>query len=241
MTPPSAPSPSPDPTPGARFQPFDPLPQNEPAAAAARVRDWPNYFARVEGGGPRDTLLDALSRFEAEAPSESGTTDNTPLAVDLGCGSGRDTIELLARGWRVHAIDGHPEALARLLYRKDLPRTDRLTLQLAPFEALNHIPRCSLLNASFALPFCPPDRFDTLWAAIRRAIPPGGRFAGQLFGDRDSWASIPDRTHASRERALAMLDGWTLERFDEDEKEGKDASDHPKHWHVFHIVARNPD
>jgi trans-aconitate methyltransferase len=42
------------------------------------------------------------------------------FAVDLGCGAGRDTAELLRRGWRVLAIDAEAEAIRRLLERRDL-------------------------------------------------------------------------------------------------------------------------
>ncbi|MEC4815643.1 MAG: methyltransferase domain-containing protein [Scytonema sp. PMC 1069.18] len=44
------------------------------------------------------------------------------FAVDLGCGDGRDTVELLRQGWRVLAIDGEAEAIARLLNRPNINR-----------------------------------------------------------------------------------------------------------------------
>jgi hypothetical protein len=37
----------------------------------------------------------------------------------------------------------------------------------------------------------------------------------------------------------AVFDGWELERFDEEENDGEACSG-PKHWHVFHAVARKP-
>jgi SAM-dependent methyltransferase len=64
---------------------------------------WSRFYAAA-GTDPRETLLDALDRFEAEKRAP-GT------AVDLGCGTGRDTLELLRRGWRVVAIDSQPEAI----------------------------------------------------------------------------------------------------------------------------------
>ncbi|MCW5775477.1 MAG: class I SAM-dependent methyltransferase [Phycisphaeraceae bacterium] len=208
------------------------LPSGLPAQAYAAQRDWPGYFEAVAGKPARETLLLALDRFDRE-PS----THRPRLAVDLGCGEGRDTAELLRRGWHVLAIDGHPDAFSRLLARGDLPHRDGLTTLHAPFEGLR-VPECDLVNASFSLPFCPPHAFDALWVSIVAAIRRGGRFCGQLFGDRDTWASLPDRSHQTREHALAMLDPFDLERFDEDEKPGADALGTPKHWHVFHVVAR---
>ena len=69
-------------------------------------RPWSRYYAAA-GQDPRETLLAALERFDAEG--------RAGLAVDLGCGTGRDTFELLRRGWRVLAIDAQSEALYRRL------------------------------------------------------------------------------------------------------------------------------
>ena len=72
---------------------------------------WTKYYAATEGRPPRPTLLFALDRFGAEPHR----------AADLGCGDGRDTIELLRRGWSVIALDSEPTAIARLRGRADLP------------------------------------------------------------------------------------------------------------------------
>ncbi len=220
-----------------------------PAWLAAQDRDWPAYFDRMEGKPARDTLLRALDAFDRDDPPDAGGEGSSPpeaavgaapLAIDLGCGQGRDTIELLARGWRVLAIDGHPEGLRRLLAQPALVATPRLTMRLATFEDPGDLPAAQLVNASFSLPFCPPSRFDELWAQVRAAMLPGGRFCGQFFGERDSWAKLPDRSHQTRAEVMALLDGLEIEHFEEDEKEAADAEGREKHWHVFHVVARRP-
>lgn len=204
-----------------------------PAFVYATTRDWPGYFQVTQGRPARETLLEALDRFEQEPAEEPR------FAVDLGCGEGRDTAELLRRGWKVLAIDGHPDGIRRLVGRDDLIDPHRLTMQLAPFESVQ-LPRCDLLNASFSLPFCHPDHFDKLWDKIVASIAPGGRFSGQLFGDRDSWAQIDDRSHHTREQVERLLAPFDIETLKEEEREGQDCSGTNKHWHVFHIVARRP-
>ncbi len=42
----------------------------------------------------------------------------------------------------------------------------------------------------------------------------------------------------SRDRALQLLEPFELERFDEEDEDGKTALGDAKHWHVFHVVAR---
>ncbi len=215
--------------------PSTPPPANQPAHEAAQRRDWPAYFDRMRGKPPRDTLLGALDAFPETDPS------NTPLALDLGCGDGRDTSELLARGWRVWAQDASDDGLRRLRARPECAaaeRDGRLTIAHAAFEDLQLPAGATLVNASFSLPFCPPAHFPALWAKIDAAIPPGGRFCGQLFGDRDAWAILEDRTHLARSQALARFDQYVLERFIEEDRPSSQQSEAHKHWHLFHIIAR---
>lgn len=195
--------------------------------------NWPNYYQAVAGRPPRDTLLAALERFEAEQ------LDNkiSRFAVDLGCGEGRDTVELLNRGWQVLAIDGHSEGISRLLSRPDLQHRDRLETRLARFQEASW-PDADLINASFSLPFCPPELFSAMWDRIVRSLRHGGRFAGQLFGDQDEWATIPTNTHHTRAEAEALFQLFEIERFDEVEQDGETAVGKQKHWHLFHVVAR---
>ncbi|MEM1185059.1 MAG: class I SAM-dependent methyltransferase [Planctomycetota bacterium] len=209
-----------------------------PAWRAAATRNWTAYFDQMEGKPARDTLIKALETFELEGVSDAA--DPSKTAIDLGCGSGRDTVELLSRGWSVDAIDGTPEALQRLLVWPGVQPSERLTIRLLDFARLTTLKASKLVNASFSLPFCPPEHFERVWDVVLGAVEPGGRFSGQLFGDRDSWALLPDRSHQTRDRVEAMFDGLKFERLDEEEKDAHDAEGNAKHWHVFHVVARRP-
>jgi len=49
-----------------------------------------------------------------ESNQDPGSAQNRrPLAIDLGCGCGRDAVYLAARGWQVIAVDNRPKMLQR--------------------------------------------------------------------------------------------------------------------------------
>lgn len=205
---------------------------NEQAESKVFERNWSAYYSAVVGRPPRDTLLAALARFEAQE-----STFSSRFAVDLGCGEGRDTVELLRRGWQVLGIDGEHEAIARLRSRPDI-NLAALDTQVVRFEEITLPESVDLVNSSFALPFCPPADFPSLWEKIIACLRPEGRFCGQLFGDRDSWAIYPSMSHHTREQVEILLQPFEIEVLDEEEHPGKTAIGEDKYWHLFHIVAR---
>lgn len=210
--------------------------QNDPdqpslgAKDYSEANDWSGYFGAVLGQGPRETLVFALDRFAQEGVTEG-------LGVDLAAGEGRDTLELLRRDWRVVATDSHPEAFTHLWPRVPEALHANLSTVEAEFST-TQIPDCDLVNASYALPFCESGDFEALWRGIVAAIRPGGRFAGQFFGERDTWASRPDRTHHSHNEVLKLLEGFDIEMMEEEEADDEPDVRSPKHWHLFHVVAK---
>jgi tellurite methyltransferase len=195
-------------------------------------RDWAGYYAKTFDRPPRPTVVFALDRFAAEE-RPSG------FAVDLGAGGGRDVVEMLRRGWRVLAVDPEPASIAAIRARPDLPVDAALEGLTARMQEADW-PDCDYVNSSFALPICPPAQFDTLWRRIVDSLRPGGRFSGQFYGDRDSWADRPNMTFHTREQVAALLEGLDVEMFDEEEEDSTTVRDEPKHWHIFHVVAQKP-
>jgi SAM-dependent methyltransferase len=188
--------------------------------------NWEAYYQRREGQPPRATLLKALQRF-----SMPGT------AVDLGCGSGLDTLALLRQGWRVLAIDSEAQALVWL--DKIVPNEvrDRLEVRQAMFETID-LAACDLVNASVSLPFCAPEQFDGLWSKIVATLGRNGRFAGHLFCDRDGWSDNPHMTFHTAAQVQTLLAAFTIEWLDEQEYEEKRPNREWKHGHLFEVVAR---
>lgn len=213
---------------------------DKPTITPDYQRDWPVYFQAVSAQPPRDTLLRALRAIESNAPQS-----REYLAIDIACGEGRDTRELLRRThprWRVMATDYHAEGVRRTLDGVSIEDMARVAVCQLPMEQLAGtatMPRqVDLINASFALPFCSPESFTDLWNWLIGSLRRGGFFAGQLFGNRDEWASIRPQSHFTREQALALLQPFDIEHIEEVEKLGDDAMGGRKYHHLFHIVAR---
>lgn len=204
--------------------------RNHNATAPDATPGYGAYYDKAGLRAPRPTLLQALDAFAAE-----GVTSGH--AVDLGCGIGRDALELLRRGWTVTAVDQEGDALARLRAEaaaRGLPAPETVH---ARFEEAG-LPPCRLVNSSFALFFCAPDAFPGLWDRIRAALPPGGRFAGQLLGPNDSWAERRGLAVHDRAALDTLLAGYAAERLDREETDSVTPRGEAKRWDIWHLVLR---
>ncbi len=196
-------------------------------------KNWRSHFEieSKELKRPAATLSKALSLFD-----ESDLNDKT--AVDLGFGAGSDTFDLLKNGWSVLAIDNSQDAIDKMSEKTsgydDLP----LTLELSSFEALQSLPKVSLVNATFSLPFCHPERFFELWKLIEDSIYKEGFFAGHFFGPDDDWSVNEEMTFLNQIEVEKLLRNFQIEVIKEVNEVGKTVANTQKHWHVFHIVAR---
>ncbi len=85
------------------------------------------------------------------------------------------------------------------------------------------------------------DRFSAVFSRLKNSLKPGGIFVGQFFGVNDSWNTAESvMTFFTREQAHAQLAGLELLEFIEEDQDGATADGTPKHWHVYHVVARRP-
>ncbi len=193
---------------------------------------WFDYHQAVKNRLPRETLRFALDRFKLESDC-----DTPQRAIDLGCGDGRDTVEILRRGWQALAIDGSPDAIERLIRHPGIDPKNLMT-QIQQLESSVLPINVDLLNAGFCLPFCPQETFSKFWTRLVSCLRAGGRFSGQLLGDRDSWAQYPNMNFHTRHEVEELLSGFVLEFFKEEECPGKIALGEEKNWHIFQIVAR---
>jgi len=192
----------------------------------AYKKEWSEYYDITRAKPPRELLIKAVA-FVA----------NKGKALDIGGGALRDTRYLLEQGFDVTVIDKSPlmEAEAKRIGNSNL---HPITVAFEEFEF--PISEYDLVSAMYALPFCSPAHFESLMKGIKASLKPGGIFCGQLFGDRDGWASDPKMTFHSREQAEKLLSDMEVISFKEDENDDKTAKGEAKHWHVFHFIALTP-
>lgn len=193
---------------------------------------WSRYYGVTADRPAWETVRFAIRRFTVDAR----TTDSR-LAVDLGCGAGRDARELLRAGWHVLAIDREPAAIATLEAATPPELRPALETRVADLATLV-VPPCSLVNASLSLPFLAPDAFWPAWQRILAGLPVDGRVAAMLFGDRDASAADPSMTCASPGAIRGSLAAFEIEHWSDREEDTTTALGEPHHFHLLELVAR---
>lgn len=193
---------------------------------------WGEYYRATSGRAPRELLRQTLNRFQQP-------DDSPRRAIDLGCGAGIETMALLVQGWYVLAIDQQPEATAGVSARAASGHEGRLSTQTASFENVE-LPPSDLIWAGLSLPFCPPEHFHRLWEKIAISLRAGGRFAGDFFGVRHTWAEEKSMTFHTAEQIRALCQPLRIEYFITEEGERVTALEGLKPWHAYSVVARKP-
>lgn len=133
---------------------------NEQHLAAGDQIDWEAAYA----GDIPDTPVDRdVVRVARELPP--GT------ALNLGCGSGQNSIWLGARGWRVHGVDIAQGAIERA--EAAATAGVEVTFEKADVSHWRTSERFDLVISTYALPSRGPGRVHALTVA-RDAVAPGG-------------------------------------------------------------------
>jgi tellurite methyltransferase len=191
---------------------------------------WSGYYNDTIDKEPNKTAVFAEKGFSRIVEK---------YALDIGSGTGCDSVYLLERGFHVTSLDQETAGLKILRNRAGPKHSDMLTLVHARMQNYPILPDSyDLINASFSLPFCAKDDFKIVWKNIFQGLKKNGVFAGQLFGFRDAWYGLPEMSFVTNEEVDALMDGYSPEYYVEIDEDGRIADGSVKHWHLFNIVLR---
>ena len=188
------------------------------------MKDWTNYQNETYGDNVCKLLIEFLDNYKI---------DN---AIDLGCGSGNETVYMIKNGIKVLAIDRQLNQ-DFILNRLSDNEKKMISFKESSFEDVE-LPKTKLLTAFFSIPFCNPNNFDELWTKIYNSIEDNGYFVGQLFGDRDAWNVVESINTFSIDKVKEYLKNYNIIKLEEIEYVRE--SDNKK-WHFYDIIAQKND
>lgn len=185
------------------------------------MKDWTNYQNKTYGDDACKLIIDFLDKYKVDS------------AIDLGCGSGNETVYMVKNGIKVLAIDRQLNQ-DFILNRLSDSEKQLISFKESSFEDVE-LPKTKLLTAFFSIPFCNPNNFDELWTKIYNSIEDNGYFVGQVFGDRDAWNVVESINTFSIDKVKEYLKNYNIIKLEEIEyvRESDD-----KKWHFYDIIAQ---
>lgn len=185
------------------------------------MKDWSNYQNRTYNDDVSNLLIEFFDNYKVDK------------AIDLGCGSGNESVYMLKKGLNVISIDRQLNK-DFILNRLSEDEKKKVSFIEASFEDVN-LPKTDLVAALFSIPFCNPNNFELLWNKIYNSINDNGYFVGQLFGDRDAWNVVDSINTFSIEKVKEYLKFYNILKLEEVEFIRE--SDNKK-WHYYDIIAQ---
>jgi tellurite methyltransferase len=110
--------------------------------------------------------------------------EDNSLVLDIGCGSGIDSIYIANLGHDVTSIDKNKELIKDLKSQK-IRNIVPICTNIEDFEL--DFNKYSMINAQWVLPFVKKEKFPRILKDINRSLTNKGIFCGQFFGRKDQW------------------------------------------------------
>jgi hypothetical protein len=187
---------------------------------------WSEYYSLTKNRPPSTLLVQALQYVQKRG-----------VALDLGSGALKDSRFLIQSDFKkIIAVDKE-DCPTDLLNSISSSRFIFIKSQFDEFDFTKY--KYDLINAQYSLPFNSKDPFKQVWNSIKRSLESEGVFAGQFFGINDEWNLLETKmTFLTKGAVEKLFSDFEVLSFKEEEKDGVTANGQPKHWHLFHVIAK---
>ncbi|EPN3560823.1 tellurite resistance methyltransferase TehB [Cronobacter sakazakii] len=169
------------------------------------VRD-ENYF--TEKYGLTATHSDVVNAVNYVEPGR---------ALDLGCGNGRNSLFLAARGFDVTAWDKNPASIANLERIAAAEGLNNLHIAVKDLNTLRFDGEYDFILSTVVMMFLERDTIPGLIDNMQRCTAPGGYILIVAAMDTDDYPCTVGFPFAFREGELCRYyEGWELIKYNED-------------------------
>lgn len=168
------------------------------------------------------TLLKTLQRDGVLKPGK---------ALDLGCGEGRDTVNLTKEGFMVDAVDQDAEALSQIPI---LPTIFPINSKIENYKIKENY--YNLVSCQYVLQFLLKENARNVIKKMIAGTIPQGIISFNLIGEKDEWKN--KWTTWTREEADTFLSTLPVKIYKviTEEGMGMTRGGSLKYWHVFNYV-----
>lgn len=164
-----------------------------------------NYF--TEKYGLTRTHSEVLEAAAIVAPGKT---------LDLGCGNGRNSVWLAARGFDVTAWDKNPNSITTLQNIKAAEGLDNLEIAIKDLNALTFDGNYDFILSTVVMMFLEPQTIPGLIANMQRCTVPGGYNLIVAAMDTDDFPCNVGFPFAFKEGELRhYYDGWEIVKYNE--------------------------
>ncbi len=165
-----------------------------------------NYF--TDKYGLTRTHSEVLNAMQWVAPGRT---------LDAGCGNGRNSLYLAARGFDVTAWDKNPASIANVRRIAREEGLNNLNASVVDLNGLTFDGEYDFILSTVVLMFLAPETIPGLIGSMKAATRPGGYNLIVAAMDTDDYPCTVDFPFAFRQGELSRYyEGWELVKYNED-------------------------
>lgn len=155
---------------------------------------------------------------------------NRGTMLDLGCGSGQDSLFASENGFEVTAVDKNPIEISDKVHFFE-GKIEDFTIEDGKYD---------LIYSDNALPFLTKENAIKVLQDASEKIKKDGILYFSLFGEHDAWVKDENMNFWNREEVVRFVEslGLTLYRKVEEEGYAPKMNKEIKYWHIFRFILK---